>query len=200
MKAIRFQLRDTDNAMVKAWLEYFADCVDVEISRGDILHLVGDAIVSPANSFGFMDGGIDGAYTQYFGDQLQTSLQLHLHEEHGGELPVGQAVIVPTGDERIAHLISAPTMRLPMPVADTLNAYLAFRAAIRCVKQFNSSNAKPIESVLCPGLATLTGRMPVRRAAYQMFIAYSVEILSGPDFFGSVKRIQEIQDRMLTLA
>ena len=30
-----------------------------------------DCMVSPANSFGLMDGGVDAAITKFFGEQLQ---------------------------------------------------------------------------------------------------------------------------------
>jgi hypothetical protein len=36
-------------------------------------------------------------------------------------------------------VISAPTMRIPRDVADTVNAYLAFRAALRAVLDHNAS-------------------------------------------------------------
>jgi hypothetical protein len=34
-----------------------------------------DCMVSPANSFGIMDGGVDYAITRFFGEQLQASVQ-----------------------------------------------------------------------------------------------------------------------------
>jgi hypothetical protein len=39
-------------------------------------------------------------------------------------------LLVPTGRREIPWCISAPTMRIPGIVADTPNAYLAFRAAL----------------------------------------------------------------------
>ena len=51
----------------------------------------------------------------------------------------GDAIIIPTyppdADENkeegsIKYLISAPTMRVPMNVSETVNAYLAFRACL----------------------------------------------------------------------
>ena len=47
---------------------------NVSIHRGSIVDLNVDAIVSPANSFGFMDGGIDMLYSQHFGWQVQDRL------------------------------------------------------------------------------------------------------------------------------
>ena len=49
-------------------------------------------------------------------------------------------------------------MRVPRDVADTLNAYLAFRAALRAVIAHNASDRAPIRTVLCPGLATAIGK------------------------------------------
>jgi O-acetyl-ADP-ribose deacetylase (regulator of RNase III) len=177
MKPTSFQLRDIDDEVVQSWKIHFKGVENVSISCGDIFELKADAIVSPANSFGYMDGGIDLVYVQRFGWELQTRLQSHLKEQHDGELPVGQATIVETLDKEIPFLISAPTMRVPMNVSSTLNAYLAFRAAIRAVKQHNVAGAKPIRKVLCPGLCTAVGRMHPDLAAKQMVAAYRVCVL-----------------------
>ncbi len=172
MTPTSYLLRDTKPEMAAAWQRCFGGDDSVQVSTGDILDRRADAIVSPANSFGFMDGGIDLAYSRHFGWDLQDRLQRVLREEHDGELPVGQAVIIETRNAAIPFLISAPTMRVPMNVADTLNAYLAFRAVIRAVKQHNRSGVLPIRSVLCPGLGTAVGRMPLDRCARQMWAAY----------------------------
>lgn len=86
-------------------------------------------------------------YINHFGWQMQHRLQAFLKQNHDGELPVGLAVIIetlsPDDNEKkfknpefnegklIKYLISTPTMRIPMNVSDTVNAYLAFRAVIR---------------------------------------------------------------------
>jgi O-acetyl-ADP-ribose deacetylase (regulator of RNase III) len=119
-----------------------------------------------------MDGGIDAVYTHQFGFALESRLQALLAAEHGGELPVGSAVIVETGSPEIPWCISAPTMRVPEAVPDTVNAYLAFRAALRAVLDHNAAGRRPIRRVLCPGLATTTGRMPAVRCAAQMRAAW----------------------------
>jgi O-acetyl-ADP-ribose deacetylase (regulator of RNase III) len=177
MEPIVFQLRDIEEEVVRTWTMHFEGIENVSISSGDIFALKADAIVSPANSFGYMDGGIDLVYLKRFGWELQTRLQSHLKEHHDGELPVGQATIIETFDSEIPFLGSAPTMRVPMNVSNTLNAYLAFRAAIRAVRQHNKSDAKPIRKVLCPGLCTAIGRMPADLAAKQMAAAYKVCVL-----------------------
>jgi len=174
MTELQILLRDMDEAMVAAWEVAFAGCPQVEVSHGDIFARQADAIVSPANSFGYMDGGIDLIYSQYFGWDLEKRLRQRLQEEHDGELPVGQAVIVPTEHDAIPYLISAPTMRVPMSVDKTAHAHLAFRAALQAVRAHNQTDAPPIERLLCPGLATGVGMMPHSRCAKQMRYAYDV--------------------------
>ena len=178
MDSIIFELRDVDVNVVQAWDKYFKGIANVLVSHGDIFERSADAIVSPANSFGYMDGGIDLVYLRRFGWELQTRLQGHLKDEHHGELPVGQATIVDTFDEAIPYLVSAPTMRIPMNVANTVNAYLAFRATIRADKQHNREQPGAIRSVLCPGLCTAIGQMPPELAARQMAAAFEVCMLN----------------------
>jgi O-acetyl-ADP-ribose deacetylase (regulator of RNase III) len=173
-----FELRDTSAEMVQAWQKHFMGIANVRISHGDIFESSADAIVSPANSFGYMDGGIDLVYLRRFGWELQTRLQTHLKTDHDGELPVGQATIVETFDTDIPYLISSPTMRVPMNVVNTVNAYLAFRAAIRAIKQHNRDQPGTIQTVLCPGLCTAIGRMPAELAARQMAAAFEVCLLN----------------------
>ena len=132
-----------------------------------------DALVSPANSFGYMDGGLDLIYSQHFGWDLEKRVREVLLEEHHGELPVGSAAVVPTGRRPQRWLISAPTMRVPMNVARTTNAHLAFRASLL------AAIAHPeIQSFACPGLGTGEGRMPPRRCALQMRYAWEA-VLEG---------------------
>ena len=105
--------------------------VGVTAVEGNILDHSADAIVSPANSFGFMDGGIDLAYFEHFSWHVQAQVQSEIMMHFDGELLVGQALSVQTGDERFPVLISAPTMRVPMAITDPDHVRMATRAAIR---------------------------------------------------------------------
>ncbi|MGX1318640.1 O-acetyl-ADP-ribose deacetylase (regulator of RNase III) [Bradyrhizobium sp. USDA 377] len=165
-------LRDINADVVEAWRAAFADVADVEVSLGDIFAQEADAILSPANSFGHMDGGIDLLYSRYFGWDLQTNLQATLAEHHYGELPVGQAIVLATGHVRFPFLVSAPTMRVPTRIDQTVNVYLAFRAALIAVITHNAGDDETIQSLLVPGLGTGVGAMPPARAARQMRLAY----------------------------
>lgn len=187
---MKLHLRDLSHRLVSAWRDEFGNLPDVEISHGDIfstregilgpdapIDVTADAVVSPANSFGFMDGGIDAVYTYQLGPQVQRNLQDVLKRDFAGELPVGQAVIVPTEHPQIPWCVSAPTMRIPGDVSNTLNAYLAFRATLLALAEHNRSSKKPIRHVLCPGLASAVGGMPPERCARQMRRAWDRVVL-----------------------
>ncbi len=176
MSEVIFHLRDRGGDLFNAWQHFFADIPEVQPSIGDIFEFPADAVISPANSFGFMNGGIDLDYSEYLGWHVQDRLRALLHENYDGELPIGWAVLIETDHPDISYMISAPTMRAPTNVSDTLNAYLAFRAALRVIKSKNEEHPGAIQSVLCPGLATGTGEMPVAICAKQMYAAY-VEVM-----------------------
>jgi O-acetyl-ADP-ribose deacetylase (regulator of RNase III) len=184
MKDLRILLRDRDSELVAAWARHFAGIAAVEVGQGDIFERSADAVVSPANSFGFMDGGIDLVLSHRFGWELSDRLRQRIEAEHDGELLVGEALLLETHDPEIPFLVSAPTMRVPQNVAETPNAYLAFRAVLRAARAHERAGARPMKSILCPGLATATGRMPPERCAFQMAIAYREIVLgerSRPD-------------------
>ena len=161
--------------LARAWRMAFRD-TPVGVVKGDILIAArGQALVSPANSFGWMDGGLDDDIARVYrtaGIDIQERVQAAIRIQAGGELPVGEAVVIPTPDGPFSHLISAPTMRKPHPVFWTQNAYQAFRAVLQATLLWNVPSAAldgiPIQAIYCPGLATGAGMMPPRRAAHQM--------------------------------
>jgi len=178
-------LADISKPLIDAWKNQFQSCRDVTIYHGSIfdcptiikskMRLAAApliAYVSPANSFAFMDGGIDLLYSEYFGWELMQRLQALLAQEYDGELLVGQAEIIDTRHPEISHLISAPTMRIPETLVDNVNAYLATRAALRIAKKEN------MQAVVFPGMGTGIGRLAPRICAAQMQAAYNEVILN----------------------
>src|SRR5260221_8759755 len=119
-------LIDRSQLLIDQWKAQFADCPGVQVLLGDYFQRPADAIVSPANSFGIMDGGLDLAIRDQLGFSVQSKIQEVIMEKHHGELPVGCAEIIATNDARWKYLIVAPTMRIPEPIPFTVNAYLAF--------------------------------------------------------------------------
>jgi len=192
MQLLKIRLKAYHIGLYYAWKKYFSGIIEqVEISEGDILAETADAIVSPANSFGYMDGGLDLKYSQHFGWQLERKLRTRLEEDYYGEIPVGQAIIIETDHPDIPYLISAPTMRVPMNIANTVNAYLAFKAVLQAVERHNQQASNPINSILCPGLGTGEGRMPHERCAQQMYHAYVTCALGQIEKMGGLAKAVE---------
>jgi len=171
MKNPQIHLRDINSSLVQAWKEAFAD-TPVIVSEGDIFdNTSADAIISPSNSFGYMDGGIDMVYSLHFGWSMSAELRQQIHQQWGGELLVGQAAVVDIRphmpNTEFKYLIAAPTMRVPMDVSQTVNAYLAFKAALRV-----ATRHPEIQNILCPGLGTAIGLMNPEVCAKQMRFAW----------------------------
>jgi O-acetyl-ADP-ribose deacetylase (regulator of RNase III) len=174
-------LHTLDSNMAVAWRNSFAAVPGVIIVEGDILEGRSDAVVSPANSFGFMDGGIDLAYRRHFGMDLQSRVRDKIRNEFFGEIHVGQAGVVPTGHEAVRYLVVAPTMRVPDRIGDTVNVYLAFRATLLAVLSHNDTSPNLIDTLRVPAMGTGVGAMPLARAAHQMHAAY-VSVFETPEW------------------
>lgn len=171
----RFELTlvDPNEAVSEAFADAFAEEPAVSVRRGRFEQLDRyDCMVSAANSFGLMDGGVDGAITRFFGYELMDRVQQRIVAEWRGEQPVGTSMIVETGHPDHPWLAHTPTMRVPMAIAGTDNVYLAMWAMLLAVWKHNLSDRSRIEIVACPGLGTATGRVPPARAARQMRLAW----------------------------
>jgi O-acetyl-ADP-ribose deacetylase (regulator of RNase III) len=181
MTNVTYHLRSRGGELAAAWQHHFAGVAEVLPTEGDIFGVRVSAVVSPANCFGFMDGGIDRAYSERFGWHIQEQLREIIRRDWDGEMPIGLALVLETGAADIPFLVAAPTMRAPVNVAQTLNAYLSFRAVLRAVRRFNEQRPGSIRSVACPGMGTGTGEMPAAICAKQMRAAWD-EIEGGQPF------------------
>lgn len=173
-------LCDNASPVVEAWHAYFDGLPDLEIVCDDFANQEADALVSPANSFGRMDGGLDTEIIGLLGEDTETEVQRIIRDRHEGELVVGLAEVVITDHPQFPFLVVAPTMRVPQNISRTAHSYLAFRAALLAVRDFNSLHGGVIESLLVPGLGTANGFMPPLRAARQMRAAYDTVVLGQP--------------------
>ena len=186
MTDLRVMLAAIEPPLADACERFCGDLDFVTVHRGSILELDADAVVSPANSYGFMDGGIDALYLDHFGVEIQLRVRRQIYDQHGGELLVGTADIVETGDDRIPFLIAAPTMRVPMVLQNSPNAYLAARAVFRLDKQgviaagpyAGERRGDRVRSVALPGLGTGVGRIGFDTCARQVRAAID-DILLG---------------------
>lgn len=162
-------LFDLNEALITEWAQEFAADPRVTTTHTDLATLCQnhefDAIVSPANSFGIMDGGIDGYLKKEF-PKVQDSVFQRLYIGWQGFMPVGCADIVWTGDKKHPHLIVAPTMEYPKRVKDPLVVYNSMRSILRVAQQ------NKIKTVACSGLATTTGGVAPNVAARLMYRAW----------------------------
>jgi O-acetyl-ADP-ribose deacetylase (regulator of RNase III) len=165
-------LTDPKTELCDAWATAFQSYPEVEIVHSRFEQLSAfDCMVSAANSFGLMDGGVDLAITNFFGDSLQARVQQVILARYNGEQPVGTSFIVETSHPAHPFLAHTPTMRVPMPIVGTDHVYLAMKAMLQAVRDFNADGER-IQTVACPGLGTATGRVPATEAARQMALAY----------------------------
>lgn len=178
---MRFILAATGSTLADAWKKEFRGVADVQIHRGSIFDVAADALVSPANSYGFMDGGIDALYSAAFGWDLQLRLRRAILDRHHGELLVGSAEVVATGNDKHPYLIAAPTMRVPMVLdRDTINPFLATRATLLLVRygtfQLESlpgANVRDhVQTIAFPGMGTGVGQVSAALCARQMRAAF----------------------------
>ncbi len=174
LQALQRALRQSDSTRVRD--------LDVSFHHGNVQEVHGKqfAFVSPANSFGFMDGGIDYAYSREMFHGVERALKArirdgpYLSELDRPYLPIGSALLVPVADtthHAHCYLLASPTMWLPQSVTRTRNAYVAFFAVLSLVERYNrASNGTryPIRTIVCPALCTGVGHMPVAEAAKQM--------------------------------
>jgi O-acetyl-ADP-ribose deacetylase (regulator of RNase III) len=174
---LRLVLCAVEDHLAQAWATAADGRPKVHTHRGSTLEVPAEAVVSPANSYGWMRGGIDAVYARTF-PAIEQHVRSAVLAYHGGELPVGQAVIVPTDVVAPPWLISAPTMREPgerLP-QDTVHPYLAARAVFRLWRDGRLEDDRPVRSVVStiamPGLGTGIGGVPPEVCARQVMAAW----------------------------
>jgi O-acetyl-ADP-ribose deacetylase (regulator of RNase III) len=185
---MKIYLLDINPHMTKAWEPYFKDIDDVEIVNTDFNnfmyeHANIEAIVSPANAFGLMDGGYDGAITYYFGRELMKDVQEKIITEWYGEQPVGTSISIPIKNRIISDgnngsknvlLIHTPTMRTPEKIIDYKIIYQCMRTTlIEAIKQ-------NVNSIVIPAFGGCSGGVDFPTIAKMMYLAYT-QINNKPD-------------------
>jgi O-acetyl-ADP-ribose deacetylase (regulator of RNase III) len=146
--------------------DYFGMHPVLSVAYGNIFTQKADCVITAGQSFGMMDGGIDGHVNAFF-DRIEGRVQHTILEKWQGELPVGASIVFPTPDNStFRYLCYTPTMRVPEDVSQTLNAYLAMRGAlVECAKHGISTLSVPL---LCAG----AGTMPAINVLNQIHAAY----------------------------
>jgi O-acetyl-ADP-ribose deacetylase (regulator of RNase III) len=113
--------------------------------KGDITNEKCDAIVNPANSYGFMSGGVALAIKNAGGKIIEEEAI------RKAPIPLGCATATTAGGLRARYVIHAPTMKNPAERIDAGNVAYAVRAALLCAEKLG------IESIAFPGMGTGVG-------------------------------------------
>jgi O-acetyl-ADP-ribose deacetylase (regulator of RNase III) len=166
---MKVYLLDVNKNMIDAWKNHFGHTHDVWIVNDNFDNFMNhfhdvDCVVSPANSFGLMDGGYDLAITKYFGNQLQERVQQYIIKNYYGEQPVGTSMVVPADGTRL--LIHTPTMRYPQLIIDKQVIYHCMRSTMICAMQNH------IGHIIIPAFGGGCGRVPFDVIAEMMYKAY----------------------------
>ena len=68
---MHLHLVDLNADVVAVWGEAFQPLPEVRVHQADLLAVAENTVVSPANSLGYRDGGIDRAYLDFFGQERE---------------------------------------------------------------------------------------------------------------------------------
>jgi O-acetyl-ADP-ribose deacetylase (regulator of RNase III) len=128
------------------------------VQRGDISNIKCDAIVNPANSYGYMGGGVAGAIKRIGG------IEIEKEAVRQAPIEIGKAVITTSGSLPCKYVIHAPTMKQPAMKIGVENVKLATRAALKLAKE------NKLKTIAIPGMGTGVGRVPPKDAAKNIVI------------------------------
>ena len=186
-----------DEAARQCWdvqLLGYTDVREVALDDEKLKRVTG--YVSPANSLGFMDGGIDYTLSRIMFPGVEGRVKAAI-EAHGiptmlgrPHLPIGRAVVVPALDLRMEDpprlvLVAAPTMWLPQDVRGTHNAYSAMHAALTAAKSAG------VDRLIVPGLCTGCGMMTAAEAISQMKLAHRDFLDQVPARYDAAEIVEE---------
>ena len=131
-----------------------------EWHEGDPLAYEIDAVVSPANTAGIMNGGYDATLRRHFGNTLEYRVRMSIKEK---PIAVGEARAIQTVDPKVKWLIVSPTVSI---AADGLSGHesVSYAAAYRSVLAANKAGASCLGMT---GLATGAGGLNIREAIFQ---------------------------------
>ena len=169
--AMKIYLLDRNEGIVEAWKKEFEGEKNVLAVQGDFARFLHahpeiDGIVSPANSFGYMDGGYDAAITAYFGEELGEKVRDYIDAHCYGEQALGTAIAVtiPGTEKKLLHV---PTMRLPSPIREPLLIYQCMRSTL--IKALEEG----IRAIVIPAFGGATGMVRAGTLAKYMKAGYA---------------------------
>lgn len=176
LKNIKIYLLDINENMINEWSKLFNNYPNIEIVHNDLYSFLAstkvDCLVSPANSYGLMDGGYDYAITTWYGSDLMNKVQEYIINELYGEQTIGTAICIQT-DSSPQYLIHSPAMRTPEIIYD-------YRVIYNCMRNTLIQAMKhDIKSIVVPAWGGGCGRVEPNIIANMMLCAYN-QLLNTP--------------------
>jgi len=151
------------------------------VKIGEITKINCDAIVNPANSFGYLGSGVAGAIKCVGG------MEIEKEAVNRAPIVVGKAFSTTAGSLPCKYVIHAPTMKRPAMRIGMENINLATQAALRLAKEVGLS------SVAIPGMGTGVGAVSYQKAA-ETFVKIAKKFEDSFETIFLVDRNKEVVD------
>jgi O-acetyl-ADP-ribose deacetylase (regulator of RNase III) len=186
-------LRDQNPEVVKCWQAFFGRNPKVDISEGNVFDLDVAVLVSPANSFGIMEGGLAEQLNKLCDGQFESRVRKQIQDKWAGELPIGSAEIITSKLDKPRLVIISPTTRVPIRMTNAnVNSYLATRGALRALAAYmrqerEEHGATDIDSVAFVGMGAGTCKTAPAVCAFQMYEAYCQIVLGQEPNFATIE-------------
>ncbi|HIQ31145.1 MAG TPA: macro domain-containing protein [Aquifex aeolicus] len=130
--------------------------MEIIVRSGSLFDVEADVIVNPANSYGYMGGGVAGAIKRMGGEEIEKEAV------ERAPINVGEAVLTTAGSLPFKGVIHSPTMEEPAMKTTEDKVRKAVRAALKLADDLC------YRSVAFPGMGTGVGRLPKDVAARAM--------------------------------
>lgn len=127
MKKIIFY--DRAKEMCEAWEKEFKDIDEVEVQNVGFSDVKAKYVVTDGNSYGIMNEGTGREVRDYFGVEIQDSIQEAIFLKRMKPLDVGKCLMFGTTDLEKSLLVYAPTVDTPGRI-NKLNVYEAMRGVM----------------------------------------------------------------------
>jgi len=145
--------------MVEAVKIFRVGALTVKIVVGDITEFQGDAIVNPANSYGYMGGGVALAIKMRGGKVIENEAVRQ------APIPIGGAVVTTGGFLKVKAVVHAPTVVRLGDRSSPENVYKATKAALE------KAIERGFKSIAFPLMGAGVGGVPPKEAARSMYSA-----------------------------
>lgn len=187
--SLNIYLVDINPDMCSAWNQLqLPPNIHIRNQSVTTLNLTGTNVyVSPANSFGFMRGGIDGIYAKMF-PRIESNVQKaikslgYVDADGDSFLPTCSALLVKISNND--YLITCPSMLFPGSyIGDTDNVFHCYRSVLTLIKKLPIK----VDNVIIPGIGTGIGGVSFQQCASDFHRA-----MTDPDIHDETPHINHL--------